>query len=692
MARTTNQTTASRKRSAANPLLSPWRTPFGLPPFDRVEPAHYGPAFDKAFALHNAEIRKISDNSVKPTFANTIVALEKSGALLNRVCDLFFNQSSAHTNPDLQGIERDIAPRLADHQSAMLLDAGLFRRIDDLWQRRDKLRLNPEQMRLLDRTRTAFVRAGAELNAEAKTRVADINGRLASLITQFGQNVLSDEQAWHMILDGEADLAGLPASVRAAASRAADELGQRGKHAITLARSSVEAFLQFSDRRDLREEAFKAWFKRGESGGSTDNRSIVAEVMSLRAELARLMGFSSFADYALEDTMAKTPDAVRGLLRQVWQAALSRAARERDALAAISRKAGDNFKIEAWDWRYLAEKERKARYDLDDNEIRPYLQLDNMIEAAFDTASRLFGLSFVETSDVPRYHPDVRVWEVRDVAGEQVGIFLGDYYARPSKRSGAWMSSYRSQHRLGGNVRPIIVNVMNFARGADDEPTLLSFDDARTLFHEFGHGLHGLLSDVTYPSLSGTNVPRDFVEFPSQLYEHWLSRPEVLKRYALHRESAKPMPDHLIERLQSARTFNQGFQTVEYTAAALIDMELHELSDPGALDVNKFETETLARLGMPSEIVMRHRIPHFQHIMGGYAAGYYSYLWSEVMDADAFSAFEECGDVFDADIAARLKRHVYGSGNTRDPLESYVAFRGREPHIESLLKKRGLDA
>ncbi len=672
-----------------NPLEQDWPGPYGLPPFAEVEPEHFAPAFAAAMDRHRAEVDAITRDGAKPTFANTIAALEASGRQLERVADVFFNLAAAHTSEALQEVEREIAPKLAAHHSAILLDDKLFARIDDLHARREALALDAEQRRVLELQHLAFVRAGARLDAAAKARVAQINQRLAELATQFSQNVLKDEQVWRLVLDGEADLAGLPDPVRAGAARAAAETGLAGKHAITLARSSVESFLQFSARRDLREEAFKAWARRGELGGETDNRAIVAQIVALRAELARLIGYETFAAYSLAETMAKTPEAVRALLDEVWPRALARAGEERTALQALVDAEGGNFEIAPWDWRYYAEKERKARFDLDEGELRPYLQLDTMIAAAFDCATRLFGLRFREIADPPRYHPDVRAWEVTDAAGRHVGLFLGDYFARPSKRSGAWMSAFRSQHKLGGEVRPIIVNVMNFARGADGEPTLLSFDDARTLFHEFGHGLHGLLSDVTYPSIAGTSVVRDFVELPSQLYEHWLERPEVLQRFAVHAETGAPMPDGLVRRLKAARNFNQGFATVEYMACAYLDIGLHELGAGEALDVSGFERATLERLGMPREIVPRHRIPHFLHVMGGYAAGYYSYLWSEVMDADAFAAFEEAGDVFDAETARRLAQHVYSAGNRRDPLEAYVAFRGRPPSIEPLLRKRG---
>jgi peptidyl-dipeptidase Dcp len=679
-----------RATAAANPLLGRWSTPFGLPPFSRIKPLHFRPAFAAALKAHKAEIARIAGQTARPTFANTIAAMEKSGRTLERVAAVFFNLSAADTNEELQEIEREMAPRLAAHQSAVMLNGKLFARIDDLFQRRERLRLTDEQARVLELQHTWFVRAGARLGRKDKARVAEINKRLASLATRFSQNVLKDEQSWRLVLEGERDLAGLPSSVRAAAARAAADMGLEGKHVITLARSSVEPFLQFSGRRDLREQAFTAWVKRGEMGGETDNRAILSEIVSLRAELARLIGFATYADLSLDDTMAKTPAAVRGLLQAVWPAAVKRAAEERDALQSQVRAEGGNFEIAAWDWRYYAEKERKARYDVDEAATRPYLALDSVVAAAFDTARRLFGLRFKELIDAPRYHKDVHVWEVTDEKGAHVGLFLGDYFARPSKRSGAWMSSFRSQAKVSGRVRPIIVNVMNFARAEEGEPTLLSLDDARTLFHEFGHGLHGLLSDVTYPSISGTAVARDFVELPSQLYEHWLMVPEVLKRFAVHYRTGKPMPATLLGRIKKAKNFNQGFATVEYLASALVDMELHALQNGRDLDVSAFERETLQKLGMPREIVMRHRSPHFLHIIGGYAAGYYSYLWSEVMDADAFAAFEQAGDPFHAATAKRLKTYIYAAGNARDPLQAYVAFRGRPPEISGMLKKRGL--
>jgi peptidyl-dipeptidase Dcp len=661
-----------------------------MPPFEQIGAKHFTPAFAAALKEHKAEIDAIARNTARPTFANTVAALEKSGRLLDRVSAVFFNLTATDTTDELQAIERDMAGKLAAHQSAIMLNGPLYKRIEDLYARRDSLGLDAEQARLLELHHTWFVRAGARLDKKGKTRVAEINQRLALLATQFTQNVLKDEQSWHLVLEGERDLAGLPEPLRAAAARAGEELGLKGRHAITLSRSSVEPFLQFSARRDLREQAFNAWIRRGEADKTRDNPALMAEIVALRTELARLLGFATYADYSLEDTMAKTPAAVRELLGAVWPAAVKRAGEERAALQERAQTEGGNFEIAAWDWRYFAEKERKARYEVDEAATRPYFTLDNVIAAAFDTASRLFKLKFKERKDLPRYHPQVRIWEVTDDKGEHVGVFLGDYFARPSKRSGAWMSAFRGQSNVAGRQRPIIVNVLNFSQGGEGEPTLLSLDDARTLFHEFGHGLHGLLSDVTYPSISGTSVPRDFVELPSQLYEHWLTTPEVLGRFALHHETGKPMPQKLVDKLKKARNFNQGFSTVEYVASALVDMELHAHSGAAEIDVAAFERATLDKLGMPREIVMRHRIPHFLHIVGGYAAGYYSYLWSEVMDADAFAAFEEAGSPFHAPTAKKLKQFVYSAGNVRDPLEAYVAFRGRKPEIGGMLKKRGL--
>ncbi|UES41584.1 peptidase M3 [Roseibium aggregatum] len=684
----------SEAQMTVNPLLSDWTTPFDLPPFETIAPEHFEEAFDAAMAEAKADTDRIADQEVAPTFENTIVALETSGKTLTKVARTFFNLTGAHTNEALQKIERDVAPKLAKHSSEMLLNSKLYGRIAALWEQRDSLDLNSEDARVLERYQKMFQRAGAGLDDAGKARMADISQKLATLGTSFSQNVLKDESDYQLVLETEEDRAGLPDFLLTSAAEAANERGLDGKHVITLSRSSIEPFLQFSTNRRLREEAFKAWSARGENGGQTDNRAIISETLKLRDEKARMLGFKNFAEFKLDDTMAKTPDNVRGLLVKVWEPAVAQAREEEAKLADMARTAGENHSIEAWDWRFYSEKVRKAEHDLDETELKPYLQLENIIQAAFDTATRLFGLTFKELKDMPVYHPDVRVFEVLGKDGNHVGLFLGDYFARSSKRSGAWMSAFRSQHRLEGDVTPIIVNVMNFSKGAKGEATLLTFDDARTLFHEFGHGLHGLLSNVTYPMISGTSVSRDFVELPSQLYEHWLSQPEVLSKYAVHYKTGEPMPEALLDKLLAAANFNQGFATVEYTASALIDLELHQLEDPADLDVAAFEKEELGKIGMPQAITMRHRIPHFQHVFSGdgYAAGYYSYMWSEVMDADAFEAFEEKGNVFDPETAGKLLTYIYSAGGRQDPEAAYLAFRGRAPRIDALLEKRGFAA
>ena len=678
--------------TATNPLLAKWNTSFELPPFDTINAEHFREAFDVALNENEAEMVAIAENSDAATFANTIEAMELSGESLSKVAGTFFNLSGANTNPDLQAIEREMAPRLAEHSSKIMLNAGLFARVDVLFQARDSLKLNPEQSRVLERTHSRFVRAGANLEGEARSEMAGITKRLATLGTSFSQNMLADESAYELVLEKKEDLDGLPDFLVAAAASAANERGHEGKHVITLSRSLIEPFLQFSSRRDLREVAFKAWSSRGENNNENDNRTIIAETLSLREKRANLLGFDTFADFKLDDQMAKTPNAVRDLLVQVWEPAKARAKREADKLKALASSEGANHDIKPWDWRYYSEKVRSAEHDLDEAEIKPYLQLENIIQAAFDTAGRLFGLSFKERTDVPVYHDDVRAFEVMDKDGKHVAVFLADYFARSSKRSGAWMSGYRSQQKLKDDIRPIIVNVMNFAKAPKGEAALLTFDDARTLFHEFGHALHGMLSNVTYPSISGTSVARDFVELPSQLFEHWLGESDILSKYAVHYKTGEAMPDELIARVKGAETFNQGFATVEYVSSALVDLELHTMPAANAQDVGQIEKDILAKIGMPDEIIMRHRTPHFSHVFSGdgYSAGYYSYMWSEVMDADAFQAFEETGDAFDSATAKRLLENIYSTGGSKDPAELYVAFRGKMPEIDALLEGRGL--
>ncbi|UEM21638.1 M3 family metallopeptidase [Skermanella mucosa] len=673
--------------SADNPFFTPWTAEFGFPPFDRIQPEHFPAALDRGMEEGLAEFDAIATSAEAPTFANTIEAMEAAGRLLNRVCSVFFNLNSSHTNEHLEAIARDYSPKLAQYNARISLNPALFERVADLYARREDLGLESDQMRLLERSHLGFVRSGAALEPDAKVRMAEISERLATLTTLFGQHVQADEQAWQLVLE-EADLDGLPGYVREAAAQAASERGLEGRYVITLLRSSVEPFLTFSTRRDLREKAHRAWTSRGANAGETDNRDLIREIVALRTEQARLLGYPTYADYKLDDTMAKQPTAVMNLLNQVWEPARAQAIAERGLIQAEAEQAGFDGAIEAWDWRFYAERVRKARYDLDDGEIKPYFLLDNMVRAAFDTATRLFGITFVERTDLPLYHPDARLYEVRDKeTGRHVGLFIQDNFARASKRSGAWMSSYRDSESYEEEVTPIIVNNSNFAKS---RPSLLTFNDAETLFHEFGHALHGLLSRARYPSQSGTSVRRDFVEFPSQVYEHWLSAPETLRAYAVHHETGEPIPEELLGRLLEARKFGQGFDTVAYTGSALMDMEIHSQANPDNLDPEAFERDVLDRLGMPKEVGLMHRLPHFKHLFsGGYAAGYYSYMWSEVLDADGFDAFKEAGDLFDPRLAARLK-DIYEAGDTRDPMELYVAFRGREPQTDALLRNRGL--
>jgi peptidyl-dipeptidase Dcp len=674
-----------------NPLLQPWDTPFELPPFDAIRPEHFAPAFETAIAEHVNEIDAIANSTEAPTFDNTIAALDASGRRLTRIEQVFFNLTSSETSPALQAVERDIAPRLAAHESAIYLNAPLFRRVDALHARRDRLELTDEQRRLLERVHLDFVLAGARLDPPAKARLAQLVERLAELHTAFSQNVLADESNWALWLENESDLAGLPESVRDAAKNVAVQRGRPEAWAITTSRSLVVPFLTFSERRDLRQQAYVAWKSRGEHAGEHDNRPIARETLKLRAEQARLLGYATYADYALVDRMAGTPDAVLQLLQKVWEPAKARAREEYAALQQQARVLGQPDSIEPWDWRYFAEKVRQARYDVDDAQVKPYFPLEQVTEAAFDCAQRLFGIRFVARADLKAYHPDVRVYEVqRD--GRPIAIFLHDNFARPTKRSGAWMSAYRWQSRIDGDVLPIVVNNNNFAKAREGEPTLLSLDDVRTLFHEFGHGLHGMLSDVTYERLSGTKVLRDFVELPSQLFEHWMLEPAVLKQHARHVKTREPMPDALIERIRRARKFNQGFETVGYTSCALVDMALHARTDADGVDITAFETEELARIGMPPGTYSYHRLPHFQHLFSSsaYAAGYYVYMWAGVLDSDGFDAFTEAGDPFDAATASRLLTNVYSAGNRVEPRAAYRAFRGRDAKVEPMLKKLGL--
>ncbi len=675
-----------------NPFFEPWTAPFEAPPFDLIETAHFKPAIDRALEEHRREIAAIAADPAPPTFDNTIAALERSGIPLQRVGAVFSQLASANTDDALQAIEREMSPLLARHWNGIYLDAALFARIDALHRNRDTLGLGTEQMRVLERYHLDFVRAGAGLSETERARFAEISERLATLGTQFGQNVLADEQQTVFALT-EAEVEGLPDFARAAAAETARDRKLNAPYAVTTSRSSVEPVLQFARDRSVREKVFRAFTSRGANGNANDNRKVIAETIRLRTELAHLLGYSSYAAYKLADSMAKTPEAARGLLEQVWEHGRNRAMAGRDALQQLmTDELGPGATLEAWDWRYYAERLRLARYDFDENEIKPYLELDRVLGAAFETAGRLFGLTFTLRTDIPVYHPDVRAWAVSR-GGRDIGVFYGDFFARPSKRSGAWMTSFRDQSRLDGEILPLVVNTSNFLKPPAGEPALLSLDEARTLFHEMGHGLHGLLSSVTYPRLSGTNVVRDFVELPSQLYEHWLEQPPVLERLVHYRTGAPIPPEH-IARMKAARTANQGFATVEFVASGILDMDYHSADPDAAADVDSFERSVLERIGMPREIALRHASGHFLHIFSGdgYASGYYSYLWSEVLDADAFGAFRDANDPFDPATAERLHTYIYSGGGSREFGEAYRAFRGRDPDVSALLEKRGFTA
>lgn len=668
-----------------NPLLQDWQTPFGLAPFDRISDEDFAPALEEALTAHNAEIEAIAQNPDEASFANTIEALEAAGGALDKVLGVFFTVAGADSTPAREKLQRDFSPKLAAHFSEISANKALFARVAAVWDRRDSLALTNEQARVLMLTHRGFVRSGAALEGAEEARMKQIKGRLAVLGTQFTQNLLADERSWFMELS-EDDLAGLPDFVVDAARAAGAEKGASGP-VVTLSRSLIVPFLQFSPRRDLREKAFRAWEARGAGGGDTDNRAIAAETLALREERARLLGYESFAAYKLETEMAKTPEAVRGLLMDVWEPARAQANADAEVLTRMMHADGVNGDLAPWDWRYYAEKRRAAEHDLDEAALKPYFQLDRMIDAAFDCATRLFGLEFAPL-DVPLYHADCRAWEVTR-NGEHVAVFIGDYFARGSKRSGAWCSAMRAQAKFPKVQSPVVINVCNFAKS---DPALLSYDDARTLFHEFGHALHQMLSDVTYESVSGTSVARDFVELPSQLYEHWLEVPEVLGKFAIHARTGAPMPKQMLDKVLAAATFDMGFQTVEYVASALVDLAFHDGAAPA--DPMARQAEVLANIGMPEAIRMRHATPQFAHVFSGdgYSSGYYSYMWSEVMDADAFEAFGEAGGAFEPGTAAALEQHILSTGGSRDAAELYVAFRGRLPGVEALLRGRGLIA
>ena len=666
-----------------NPLLQPWNTPFEIAPFGDISDTDFAPAFAEALAEDMAETLVVAHCSDAPSFANTIEALDCTGKALEKVLSVFYTVSGADSNPAREDLMRDFSPKLAAHTSEIYSNKALFSRMNTLWQQRDDLDLTAEQSRVLLLTHRAFARAGAGLEGADEVRMKAIKSRLAVIGTEFSQNLLSDERSWYMALSEE-DLEGLPAFLIAAAKSAGAEK-DLASPIVTLSRSIMTPFLQFSPRRDLRARAYAAWAARGANDGATDNRELAVEMLALRKELADLLGYDDFASFKLETEMAKTPGNVRDLLTSVWDPAKAQANKDAQVLTRMMHQEGVNGDLEPWDWRYYAEKRRQEEHDLDESTIKPYFQLDQMIAASFDCATRLFGLQF-KPVDVPLYHADCRAWEVtRD--GRHVALFIGDYFARGSKRSGAWCSAMRSQAKFPKTQAPIVINVCNFAKA---DPALLSFDDARTLFHEFGHALHQMLSDVTYERVSGTSVPRDFVELPSQLYEHWLEVPAVLQKFAIHAETGAAIPQDLLDKLLGAATFDMGFQTVEYIASAMVDLEYHTNDVPD--DIMTRQADILANMGLPHAIGMRHATPQFAHVFSGghYASAYYSYMWSEVMDADAFAAFEEKGDAFDPALAKSLETNILSTGGSQDPEVLYTAYRGRLPGIEALLKGRGL--
>ncbi len=690
---TTNFDNTAVAATAANPLVEKWTGPHGgLPPFDKVKVADFKPALEAAMEENLREIEKIANQTAPPTFENTLVALERTGATLDRVGTIYGIWGSNMSTPEFAKVEAEMDPKLAAHGDKITQNEALFKRIEAVYNAEMKNPLaSPERKRLAWLYHTNFVRSGAKLDPAKKKRLSEINQELAGLFTKFSQNLLGDETQVWLTLDSEADLAGMSEAYKASAASAAASKNLAGKWIIRNTRSSVDPFLTYSTRRDLREKVWKMFVNRGDNGDSRDTNAIIPQVLKLRYERAQLLGYPTHAHWRLENAMAKTPENAMKLMEGVWPAAIARVKEEVADMQALADKEGTKIKIEPWDYRFYMEKVRKERYDLDQNEVSKYLQLDKIREAMFWMAGELFNFSFERMKDVAVFHPDVTVYEVKDkTSGKHVGVWYFDPYARDGKRSGAWMNDYREQSRIDGDTTTIVSNNSNFVKGKPGEPVLISWDDAETMFHEFGHALHGLSSNVTYPSLSGTNVARDYVEFPSQILEHWMSTPEVLNKFALHYQTGKPIPADLVEKIMKADTFNQGFGTTEYLSSALVDMKLH-LAGGADIDADKFEKETLDALGMPDELVMRHRTPQFAHVFSsdGYSAGYYSYLWSDVLTADAFGAFVEAGGPYDKKVGAKLKKEIFSVGNTIDPADAYRNFRGRDPNVDALMKKRG---
>ena len=686
-----------------NPFFQEWNTPYEVPPFLDIKDEHYMPAYEQGMKENLEEIDVIVNNPEAPTFANTIEELERTGKLLSKVGRVFSNLASSNTNPKLQELQRELSPMLSAHYDKISLNEGLFNRVDAIWQNRENLDLTKEQTKLLNDTRKGFVRSGALLSENQKERISEINSKISGLSTSFGQNLLAETNGFELILEAS-DLEGLSDGVIAAAADAASQKMDsaesdeekdkyKGKYVFTPHRSSMYPFLTESTRRDLREKLYNSYVMRGDNNNDTDNKEIAAQIAKLRAERAQIMGYKTHAHFILDDNMLKTPEEVYDLLYKLWKPAVKRAKVEVADMQAVADSEGHDFKVAAWDWWHYSEKVRKEKYDLDESAIKPYLSLDNVLQGVFNTTNKLWGLNFTEIFDIDLYHPDARIWEVTDKDGSHLGIFIGDYFTRSNKRGGAWMSSFKGQSNLDGRERPIVVNVCNFPAPVGDDPALLSFDNVVTLFHEFGHAMHGTLTDVKYGSMAGTSGPRDFIELPSQLLEHWASEPQVLKSFATHYETGEPIPDELIEKLLNASKFNQGFINTEYLAASLLDMDWHTISaDDELKDANKFESESMKKVGLIGEIAPRYRTTYFAHIFsGGYSSGYYSYVHAAVLDSDAFEAFKEAGDVFDPDLSSKLRSSIYSMGSTEEAMDLFVEFRGRKPVIEPLLKVRGLD-
>lgn len=676
-----------------NPLLAEWDTPYGTPPFDKIKQEHYQPAFEAAIKMHNDEIAAIANNTESPTFANTIEALDYSGATLSKVENVFNGMNSAMTNDEMQAIAKKVGPLLTKHSDETTLNVALFERIKAVYQQKDGLGLNKEQGQLLDKYYKEFIRGGANLDATQKEKFKKINEELSVLSVQFGENVLNETNKFEMVLSEEDELAGLPESVREMGAAEAKAKGYAGKYVFTIQRPSMYPFLTYSTRRDLREKIYMAYTHRGDNNDELDNKKILSKMAALRVERANLLGYPTHAHYVLEEQMAKNPDNVFNLLDKLWQPALEVAKKERADMQAMIDAEGGNFQLASWDWWYYAEKVKKQKFDLDEEELRPYFEVTNVINGVFGLATKLWGVTFEEIHDVPKYHEDVKTFKVLDKDGNHMAILYTDYFPRDSKQGGAWMDVFTKQHKKDGKfIHPVVYNVGNFAKPTGDKPALLSVDDVNTLFHEFGHALHGMLSDCTYLSTSGTSTPRDFVEFPSQVMENWCMHPDVLKEYAFHYETKEPIPNELIQKISNASKFNQGFATVEYLAASYLDMYWHTLTEPVEKDATKFEKEVLDKLGLIPEIVPRYRSTYFSHIFSGdYSAGYYSYVWSEVLDADAFQAFVETGDVYNQEVAEKYRKYILSSGGTDDAMNLYRQFRGKDPDFKFLLAKRGLD-